>query len=525
MNSAFIEFTTQSAAQVALQTLAHNKPLHMAPRYIGVTPGEIIWSNLRLQWWERLVKGTAVTAAVTALVIFWSIPVAVVGTISNISYLTETVKFLGWINDLPAQVKGLISGLLPVVLLAVLMALLPIVLRLLAKISGEPSISYVELKVQNMYFAFQVIQVFLVTTMTSAASSVGKQIADNPSSAPSILAENLPKASNFYISFMILQGLAISSGALLQIVGLILYKILGMLLDNTPRKQWNRWASLSGLGWGTVFPVYTNICVIAITYSMIAPLVLGFAVVGLGLLHYAYRYNLLFVYNVNIDTKGLVYPRALYQTLTGVYLAQVCMIGLFGVSKAVGPLILQVIFLIFTVLFQMSLSAAVEPLLSFLPKNLEREEESLLALENGGEVEDGEITPEVTKDGGESGKAAAPIESISGPMTTNPSIIARFLHPETYENYAAMRKIVPQGVPEASYTVDTAKEAYLNPAVTTKPTVLWIPRDAGGVSRQEAAHTSSVIGISDEGAVVNEKGKVVWTENEMPPDWYEKPIY
>lgn len=530
MNSAFIEFTTQSAAQVALQTLAHNKPLHMAPRYIGITPGEVIWSNLRLQWWERLVKGSAVTAAVTALVIFWSIPVAVVGSISNITYLTKTVTFLSWINDLPQQVKGLISGLLPVVMLAVLMALLPIVLRLLARISGEPSISFVELKVQNMYFAFQVIQVFLVTTMTSAASSVGKQIADNPSSAAGILAENLPKASNFYISFMILQGLAISSGALLQIAGLVLYKVLGMLLDNTPRKQWNRWSSLAGLGWGTVFPVYTNICVIAITYSMIAPLVLGFAVVGLGLLHYAYRYNLLFVYNVNIDTKGLVYPRALYQTLTGVYLAQVCMIGLFGVSKAVGPLILQVIFLIFTVLFQMSLSSAVEPLLNFLPKNLEREEESLLALENGADIENGvdnggEITPEVTKNGGEPSKVAAPIEGVSGPKNENPSIIARFLRPETYENYAAMRKIVPQDFPEASYTAEVEREAYLNPAVSKKPPVLWIPRDVGGVSRQEAAHTGSVIGISDEGAIVNEKGKVVWTENEMPPDWEHEPIY
>lgn len=528
MNSAFIEFTTQSAAQIALQTLAHNKPLHMAPRYIGVTPDEVIWSNLRLQWWERLAKGAAVTAAVSALVLFWSIPVAVVGSISNIAYLADTVSFLEWLNDLPPAVLGLISGLLPVVLLAVLMSLLPIILRVCARIAGEPSVSFVELKVQNMYFAFQVIQVFLVTTMTSAASSVASQISEDPMKAADILAQNLPKASNFYISFMILQGLAISSGALLQIVGLILYKVLGMIFDNTPRKQWRRWASLSGLGWGTVFPVYTNICVIAITYSLIAPLVLGFAVVGLGLLHYAYRYNLLFVYNVNIDTKGLVYPRALYQTLTGVYLAQVCMIGLFGVSKAIGPVVLQVAFLVFTVLFQMSLSSAMEPLLHFLPKNLEREEESLLSLENGADIgddhEDERVLPDAKNGGSSHGKSVPPpLEDAAS--ETNPSFIANFLHPETYENYAALRKIIPHDLPEPSYDVETEQGAYMNPAIVDKPMVLWIPRDEGGVSRQEAAHTGSVIGISDEGATVNEKSKVIWTENEMPPDWYQKPVY
>ena len=49
LNSASIEFTSQSAAQVALQTLMHHKPLHMAPHYIGLMPAEIIWSNMKLQ--------------------------------------------------------------------------------------------------------------------------------------------------------------------------------------------------------------------------------------------------------------------------------------------------------------------------------------------------------------------------------------------------------------------------------------------------------------------------------------------
>ncbi|KAI9796523.1 MAG: hypothetical protein M1825_000611, partial [Sarcosagium campestre] len=305
VGSVFIEFFTQAAAQDAVQSIAHHQPLHMAPRFVGISPEEVIWKNMRITWWERLIRVLLTTTFVVALVIFWAIPVAAVGAISNINKLTDKVPFLKFITKIPPAILGVVTGLLPAVLLAVLMALLPIILRLAAKLGGAPSLSRVELVVQNSYFAFQVVQVFLVTTIAgSAASTVTKIIAD-PGSTPNLLATNLPSASNVYIAYFIVQGLTISSGALLQIVGLILSKVLGRLLDSTPRKIYKRWSTLSGLGWGTVFPLFTNMAVICITYSCIAPLMLGFATVGLWLIYFMYRYNLLFVYNANIDTKGL----------------------------------------------------------------------------------------------------------------------------------------------------------------------------------------------------------------------------
>lgn len=527
LNSAFIEFNTQSAAQVGLQTLAHQKPLHMAPRYIGLTPSEIIWSNMKLQWWERLVKSAATSTFVVVMVIFWSIPVAVVGTISQIKYLTTLVPFLNFINDIPEVILGIITGILPTVMLAVLMALVPIVLRLMAKIAGLPSLSLIELRVQNSYFLFQVIQVFLVTTMTSGAASAVDKIIKNPASVTGLLSESLPKASNFYISFMLLQGLAISSGALVQIVGLVVYKILGMFLDNTPRKMFNRWSSLSGLGWGTVFPIYTNMCVIALSYSMIAPLVLGFATLGLGLLYFAYRYNFLFVYNISIDTKGMVYPRALYQTMSGVYIGQICMIGLFAINaaKSPGPLIIQIIFLIFTILFQNALSAAVQPLLDYLPKNLQVEEESLLTIENGEQIGKESTSTEVATE-----HEGVPLDTDNDAIPglseeTKPSLLTRFLQPEKYESYQHLRKRIPQEAPEIVYSPEVERDAYYHPSITQQAPAIWIPRDVGGVSRQEVAHTGAVNPISDYGAILDAGSKIERHDDAFPPDWSEKPLW
>lgn len=131
LNSVFVEFTTIQGAQSAFQSLTHHHILHMAPRYTGITPGEVIWKNLRIKWWERVLRAIATTSFVVALIIFWSIPVAAVGAISNLNYLESISAFswLSFLNNLPSFLLGIVTGLLPVVLLAVLMALLPIILR------------------------------------------------------------------------------------------------------------------------------------------------------------------------------------------------------------------------------------------------------------------------------------------------------------------------------------------------------------------------------------------------------------
>lgn len=109
---------------------------------------------------------------------------------------------------------------------------------------------------------FQVIQVFLVATLASGATGSVFSILSSPSQAPTLLATGLPTASNLYISYIIVYGLSGAASALLNIGGLVVSILLGMLLDKTPRKKFNRYLGLSGLKWGSVFPVYTNIGVI-----------------------------------------------------------------------------------------------------------------------------------------------------------------------------------------------------------------------------------------------------------------------
>ncbi|RHZ59427.1 putative DUF221 domain protein [Aspergillus thermomutatus] len=549
VSSVFVEFYAQADAQSAFQSVAHNLPLHMAPRYIGLDPTQVIWSNLRIKWWERIVRYSATVGFVCALIVFWAIPVAVVGSISNIDSLTNKVHFLRFINDVPSWIKGVITGLLPTVLMSVLMALLPIILRLMAKLGGAPSAAAVELTTQNFYFAFQVVQVFLVVTLASSATSVATRIVQQPTSAAQLLATNIPKASNFYISYIVLQGLSFSSGALLQITGLILGKILGKLLDSTPRKMYNRWSSLAGLGWGTVYPPLTLLAVIAndvdplgiaITYSCIAPLVLGFATIGLYLFYFAYRYNMLYVSNANIDTQGKAYARALQHITVGCYLLVICLIGLFAIGTAanrvaLGPMILMIICLVFMILYHISLHNALSPLINYLPKNLEAEEQSLLPPEpikhgdSPGEHPDGIAATESGKnengnfpdfDAAEKGLTSAPDASEK-----KPNLILKWFRPDKYDGYWQLRHLVPDAHETTQYAPEVERDAYFHPAITSQPPLLWIPRDKLGVSKQEVKHSARVIPITDEDAWLDDKNKIHWDVDKGVPPIFEEKVY
>lgn len=370
--AAFIEFDTQVNAQSAYQTLSHHRAFHMKPHINGIRPHEIVWESLRMKWWERIMRNFAIQGFVACLVIFWSVPCAFIGIVSNINFLTKKVPFLGWINKLPSSILGVVTGLLPALALSILMALVPVILRTCARQAGIPSYSMIELYTQSTYFVFQVVQVFLVTTITSAASAAFEKIVENPTSVRSLLSQNLPKSSNFYVSYFILQGLAMSATRLLQIPTLVRHLIFQS--EQNPRVMINKWHKIRVVHWGAVYPVFTNMGVIAITYSLISPLTIVFALIGLSLIYLVSKYNLLYTYSSEISTRGLLYPHALKQLLTGVYLAEICLIGLFGLRSAFGPLVIMFGLTIFTALIHVSLNEALGPLLWNLPRTLAVEE-------------------------------------------------------------------------------------------------------------------------------------------------------
>jgi hypothetical protein len=79
-----------------------------------------------------------------------------------------------------------------------------------------------------------------------------------------------------------------------------------------------------------------------------------------------------------------------------------------------------------------------------------------------------------------------------------------------------MRRLVPEMVPEDDvFDEGIVRDAYLPPSVWSDIPILAIPRDDLGISQQEIQQTPRVIPITDEAAVLNEKGKIVVDEEKM----------
>lgn len=129
-----------------------------------------------------------------------------------------------------------------------------------ARTAGVTTESRIELFVQNSYFVFQVVQVFLITTVTSAASGVLQDILKNPMMIRSLLADNLPKASNFYISYFLMQGFFMSAVRIVHLGSL--FRNVAVAQVGGPRVISGRYHHLRKLHWGTAYPIFTNMGVI-----------------------------------------------------------------------------------------------------------------------------------------------------------------------------------------------------------------------------------------------------------------------
>jgi hypothetical protein len=382
----------------------------------------------------------------------------------------------------------------------------------LAKLAGWVTISQVELQTQSWYFAFQVIQAFLVMTFTSAASSVVQRVLNNPGDALSLLSENLPKASNFYINYFILFGLSSFAGTLLNIGGFVGVVVLGRILPGkTPRNIFQKLTKLSAPMWGSEFPKWVNLGVIALSYSCISPLVLGFSTIGLSLIYLAFRYNFLYTYETNIDTKGAAYQRAVQQLVTGVYLSELCLIGLFAIAvgktrAAIGPLVIEIILLACTILFHLTLRSALV------------HHEARIA------YSDPVATPYSNVEDGAVDGAGMPVEKgvgsndspVAPPRPSRiPGFLRRIIDPEknsTRNLSASLDQFYHK--PQEPLPTEIARRAYFNPAVTSPTPVLWIARDDMSISARECRDSMKMVPglkMTDEQAVFNEKGKVEWS--------------
>lgn len=539
--AAFIIFNSQYDAEVAVQMLSFHRPLQMSPRFVGISPDEIVWTNLSMRWYKRLPVSLLIAAFLVLLIIFWAIPVAFAGFVSQIRTLTDWLPFLSFINNLPEVLHGLISALLPVVVVAIVMSLPPVIIRKCARYAGSPTDTMVEYYTQKYYFAFQVVQVFLVFALSSAIISAMQNILEDPSIVLDLLHKNLPQASNIFIAYLLLQCLTLPSGMLLQIVPLALYYALGTLLDNTPRKIWARRNTVGGPGWGTVYPVYSNMALIMFVYSIISPLIMPFSAAVFIFCYIAWLNNLIFC-TAKTHYRGINYSRALQHLFVGIYIAEVILVILFVFSQSWGPLVLEVVMLLVTIWCHATFASAFNPMLFSLPRSLlESGSEQPSSVERKSSAGDDSMMKDPVPDYSSNPFVNDQETSLTGEKNAvstskhSGTFMDRFLKPHIYYAPEVLAREMLQDdywhtAPANMMTDAEEADAFKDPAMGEGNPLVWFPEDKHGwATSQQQNLRDHGINAYTAGAwyEINEKKKKVSievTEDPAVSPVYKEPV-
>lgn len=591
MNSAFIQFNHQVAAHMVCQSAIHHVPKNMTPRICEISPKDVIWDNMALSWWSEWARTGIVTVLVTAMIILWAIPVAWTAALSQLDTLIQKNDWLSFVkeNQTLENAAKAIAGVLPAVMLGLLLFLVPLILDFLGKFKGAKTGSQRMEFVQVFYFAFLFVQVFLIVSIASFFAASIDQLVKNVSELNTVtavlnlLAMNLPTAANYFFSYMILQALSTSSGTLLQIGALLVWYIIARIMDSTARNKWSRNTKLNQVKWGAFFPIYTNFACIALIYCVVAPLISIFAIITFSLLWLAQRYAMLYVTRFEHDTGGVLYPRAINQTFTGIYFMELCMAGLFfiveddnGTNTCVPHGIVMIVVLILTIIYQLLLNWSFGPLFRYLPITfedeavlrdeafqraqdrrlglLEEEEEEFTE----DEAETDAVGNEKVRENGSSvpmrrfgtlrgmkktGKQVGGWAKDGGHQLRKLAAINRNKEKDKSKRASEYRRMQRQKDVEAQRAIGEAlfggihdeiedltpeerdalvRHAFLHEALRARRPTVWIPRDDLGVSDDEIRRTqeySDHIWISNEGTALDSKCRVVYGKN--PPDFSE----
>ncbi|CAM9453944.1 unnamed protein product, partial [Sphacelaria rigidula] len=241
---AFVTFRSFSAATVARQVLHCARPGRMAASS-APEARDIYWPNaIVTRRQQHTVRRLVVEIVLGALMIFFPVLVTLLSfsfSAENLMQRSGVIKMLCGRSSLFQSMVELIQ---PMMVIAV-MATLPVLLRWVGHFEGILAESMIQMQTLSRYFSFQVLNVFLVTTIARFAveiltrhfeSHVLKTLAEDPYWFFTLLGDSLPKVCGFFCDYVIIRAFSGMSMELVRAYNL--FPALVALL--TCKSKWSR---------------------------------------------------------------------------------------------------------------------------------------------------------------------------------------------------------------------------------------------------------------------------------------------
>ncbi|ESQ33835.1 hypothetical protein EUTSA_v10006933mg [Eutrema salsugineum] len=334
--AAIVFFNDRVVAALAAQSL-HSQMVDKWTVTEAPEPRQLIWKNLKIKLFSRIVRQYFIYFFVALTILFYMIPITFISAITTLANLQKAVPFIKPIVKI-TFIRTILESYLPQIALLVFLAILPKFLLFLSKAEGIPSVSHAIRAASGKYFYFSVLNVFLGVTLAGSLFDNLKALEKKPNSIVTVLATSLPKNATFFLTYVALKFFVGYGLELSRIIPLIIFHLKKKYLCKTEAEVKEAWYP-GDLSYGTRVPGDMLILTITFCYSVIAPVILVFAVIYFGLGWLILRNQALKVYVPSYESYGRMWPHIHTRILAALFLFQVLMFGFLGVKEFIWAIL------------------------------------------------------------------------------------------------------------------------------------------------------------------------------------------
>ncbi|KAG0367716.1 hypothetical protein BGZ54_003394 [Gamsiella multidivaricata] len=355
-NYGFVSYATIHAAHRVAKELSsattlrkRSKMIDPPELFLSPIPKDIIWFNVANPKQLRKTRRIIVNTAFVVFSLLFFIPMSFLSTIAKLESIVGLIPASKSYFEEHTFVASLVQSLLPVLFMDVLFLLIRKLIVYLAWFQGNITKSSTDRSTLAKFYLFFTLNNLIVlalagtivgffaqikATLSNFSLSDGtwqdiKKFISEHNNIVELLSKNVIDTSLFWVNYISLRNF----GALLdlfQLVSLVLYWFKTTL---TPRES-KAMNKPDVFDFPLYFSVHMFLLTVALLYSVIAPLVLFFAVVYFSLASLVYKYQLMYVFRTRIETGGRLFRVVYNRLLAALVLFQIVMIGVLNLKGA-----------------------------------------------------------------------------------------------------------------------------------------------------------------------------------------------
>ncbi|KAI1384947.1 DUF221-domain-containing protein [Hypoxylon trugodes] len=337
-DTAFVTMDSIAACQMAIQAAVDPRPGHLLTKP-APAPSDVLWKNTYAPRYKRRLQSWVVTIFFTFLSIIWFFPVAALASLLSICTIQQIWPSLAESLQRHDISKAFVRTGLPTLVVSLLNVLVPYLYDYLSNMQGMVSQGDVELSTikKNFFFIFFNIFVVYAVSGSAALADFWQIIRDSLSDTRTIalkVALSIQKLNNFYLNFIMLQGLGLFPFKLLQFGSISLYAIYRMGAK-TPR-DFAELVQPSLFNYGFYLPTALLVFILCLVYSILPGahivLLLGLCYFALG--YFVYKYQLLYSMDQPQHATGGAWPIICGRIIVGLVAFQAIMIAILVLQAA-----------------------------------------------------------------------------------------------------------------------------------------------------------------------------------------------